>query len=123
MSDTKLTPREKEICRRVRDRRGKATPPLSQEDVAEALGLTKSGYGHYERCKQRFTVEQLFQLSQLFHVPVEELLGLPLPGEMSEDERQLLDDFRRMQSPTLRENALLLVRSQADMDAKLREGT
>ena len=93
MSDTKLMPREKETCRRVRDRRRKATPSLSQEDVAEALGLTKSGYGHYERCKQRFTVEQLFQLSQLLHVPVEELLGLPLPGEMSEDERRLLDDL------------------------------
>ena len=123
MSDAKLTAREREICRRVRDRRGKATPPLSQEDVAEALGLTKSGYGHYERCKQRFTVEQLFQLSQLLHVPVEELLGLPLPGGMSEDERRLLDDLRRIQSPALREHALLLVSLQADMVAKLREET
>ena len=123
MSDTKLTAREKETCRRVRERRGKATPPLSQEGVAEALGLAKSGYGHYERCKQRFTVEQLFQLSQLLHVPVEELLGLPLPGEMSEDERRLLDDLRRIQSPALREHALLLVSLQADMVAKLREET
>ena len=123
MSDTKLTPREKETCRRVRDRRGKATPSLSQEDVAEALGLTKSGYGPYERCKQRLTVAQLFHLSQLLHVPVEELLGLPLPGEMSEDERRLLDDLRRIQSPALREHALLLVSLQADMVAKLREET
>jgi len=37
--------------------------------------------------------------------------------------RRVLDEFCRIQSPALRENALLLVRSQADMDAKLRYET
>ena len=38
---------------------------LTQEAVADALGLSAVGYGHYERARQPFTVEQLFQLSRI----------------------------------------------------------
>lgn len=85
------------IARRVRDQR--KTLGLSQEDMGRKLGLTKVAYGDYERVKRLFDTEQLFALSRILGKPVSWLLGITTrPGELTEDEQQLLSMYRRIKT-------------------------
>lgn len=49
---------------------------LSQESVGRRLGLTKGGYGQYERGLHPFTAEQMYQLSAILEHSVPYFLGL-----------------------------------------------
>ena len=49
---------------------------LSQEDLGRRLGLSKGGYGQYERGLHPFTADQLFQLATILGRSVPSLLGL-----------------------------------------------
>jgi transcriptional regulator with XRE-family HTH domain len=80
------------IANRVRSAREAAG--LSQEDVARQLALTPSGYGHYERNRQTFTVEQIFRLSTILEKRVEWLLGLD--ETLSMEEGALVTAFRKI---------------------------
>jgi len=48
---------------------------LSQQQVAEQLGLTQRAYSHWERYSVALRPDQLQQLAALFQVSVDELLG------------------------------------------------
>ena len=63
-----------------------------QSEMAVLLGLSTAGYGHYDRGRQPFTVDQLFTLSRILGRSVGWLLGLET--ELSEDEDQLLTVYR-----------------------------
>lgn len=78
---------------------------LERPDVAKALSLETNSYANYERRRSPFTVEQLFQISRFLHVPVEELLGLSLPKDISQEDRRLL--FRIKQLPTGKRMSLM----------------
>ena len=82
--------------------------------MAGALGLSLSGYGHYDRGRQPFTIEQIFQLSRILGRSVEWLLGLET--ELGEDEDQLLTAYKSIESDTLRSLALQSVRNAAEAD-------
>jgi transcriptional regulator with XRE-family HTH domain len=56
-------------------------------------------YSHYERGRYVFTVEQLFQLADLFHRPVEWFLGLKT--DLDEDEQQALTLYRQAKAQGL----------------------
>lgn len=75
--------------RRVREDTG-----LSQEDVGRQLGMTSTGYGHYERGAREISLEQLARLSTVLGKPVEYLLALDTPLE--EDEQELLHLYRHL---------------------------
>lgn len=79
------------IAERVREAR--QAVGLSQRYTGEQLGLTEAAYGHYERHRQKFTVEQVFSLSRVLGRPVEWLLGIS--GQLSEDEWRVLALYRR----------------------------
>ena len=66
---------------------------LSQEAVGQRIGLSKVGYGEYERGRRSLTVEQLFMLERALHRPVIWLLGIDT--ELSLDEQQVLALYRR----------------------------
>lgn len=61
---------------------------LTQESVAEHLGITQPAYSDYERGKKVPPLERLMGLAQLYGLPLEHLIGLmpkpkqpdPLPG-------------------------------------------
>ena len=89
---TGLSNRERQICQRVRQARERSEPRLSQEEVAVKLGLTKAGYGHYEREAQPFSVDQLFKLSTILRKPISWFLGIS--SELSEEEDELLHLWR-----------------------------
>jgi transcriptional regulator with XRE-family HTH domain len=48
---------------------------LSQQQVAEKLGLTQRAYSHWERYSVAVRPDQLRQLAAIFEVSVDELLG------------------------------------------------
>jgi transcriptional regulator with XRE-family HTH domain len=67
---------------------------LDRKDVADALNMGLNSYGHYERGRYAFTVDQLFTLSRVLGVRVEWLLGLE--SDLAEDEERLLGAYRSM---------------------------
>ncbi len=84
----------REIASRVRTARENLEPKLTQEEVGAKLGLSKVGYGHYERGSQPFSVWHLFQLSHILGQPLEYLLGLVT--DLRLDEQTLLGAYRRL---------------------------
>ena len=84
----------RDIARRVRATREGVEPRLTQEDVGARLGLSKVGYGHYERGSQPFSVWHLFELATILGRPVEYFLGLST--DLRPDEQVLLGGYRRL---------------------------
>jgi transcriptional regulator with XRE-family HTH domain len=84
----------REIASRVRAAREGLEPKLSQEELGAKLGLSKAGYGHYERGTQTFSVWHLYQLARVLGRPIEYFLGLPI--ESRPDEQTLLRAYRRL---------------------------
>jgi transcriptional regulator with XRE-family HTH domain len=87
---------------------------LSQQQVAERLGLTQRAYSHWERYSVALRPEQLQQLAALFQVPVEELLGAT-----AQQKRALAGPTGRMRR--LFEQASKLPRSQQEKIAAVLE--
>ncbi len=84
----------RDIARRVRGTREGLEPRLTQEEVGARLGLSKVGYGHYERGSQPFSVWHLFELATILGRPVEYFLGLST--DLRPDEQVLLGGYRRL---------------------------
>jgi transcriptional regulator with XRE-family HTH domain len=55
-------------------RRARELKNLSQENVAEGLGMSVNGYGRIERNEVDINIEKLVQLANIFEVKPEELL-------------------------------------------------
>lgn len=113
----KVSPREAQIIRRVRDARDALG--LTQEQVGAALSLSKYGYGHYEREVQPFTVDQLFTLSRVLGRSVEWFLGLETG--LSEREDHLLTIYKGL-SPTARGLLLDMAETFAKSERERGEG-
>jgi len=48
---------------------------LSQQQMAEKLGLSQRAYSHWERDQVALRPDQMFKLAQTLNVPIEELFG------------------------------------------------
>ncbi len=83
---------------------------LTQEQVAEAAGLTVSTYRSYEKGRARVPVDLLPQLAEVFGRSLYWMHGLDDPRELSGDEQQLVTLYQG-----LRESA-------RDMVMKLAQG-
>lgn len=98
---------------------------LAKNELAERLGLTKSGYTPYERFNGvsydgTFTVEQIFKLSRILGRSVEHFLGLD--NGLTEQEDELLTLFQRL--PEEGKRAILgSVRAYAEATADAGEDT
>lgn len=82
--------RTHEIAQRVKAARNAAE--LSQEELGRKIGLTKVGYGEYEREHRLFDTEQLAQLSRVLGRPIAYFLGLDTG--LTEDEDRVLALYR-----------------------------
>lgn len=82
--------RTHEIAQRVKAARNAAE--LSQEELGRKIGLTKVGYGEYERGHRLFDTEQLAQLSRALGRPITYFLGLDTG--LTEDEDRVLALYR-----------------------------
>lgn len=61
------------IGRNIRSKRD--VKKLTQENVAEAIGMTPGSYGNLERGQRKVNLKRLAQLSILFEVPIESLVA------------------------------------------------
>ena len=84
----------REIAARVRAARESLEPRPTQEEIGAKLGLSKVGYGHYERGSQPFSVLHLHRLARILGRPIEQLLGLAT--ELRQDEQTLVGAYRRL---------------------------
>jgi transcriptional regulator with XRE-family HTH domain len=112
MAETR--PRDASIGLRVQAAR-KAVG-LSQEDIGRRLGLTKGGYGQYERGLHPFTAEQLFQLAAILDRSVPYFLGLDTG--LTPDEDRLLTLFRRARTMGLDDLCLRMAEAIVDRNPK-----
>lgn len=87
MSDQRV----REIAARVKEARQAMN--LSQDELGRRMGLSKVGYGDYERGRRLFDTEQLFLLSRIFNRSVEWFLGLET--QLTEDEDEVLHLYRK----------------------------
>ena len=71
---------------------------LTQEEVAQKLGLTRAAYTHYEKGTRECPFDTLRKLASIFNVSVDYLLGrevLNMPS-IPQDEINLLKGFRNL---------------------------
>lgn len=84
---------------------------LFQDDVAKIVNVSKSTISNWEKGKQEPSIDCIKKLSAFFNVPTDYLLGLEDDGytsfssvapalELTADERELVDTFRRMTKET-----------------------
>lgn len=75
------------VLRRIRERRGE-----TQEEIAEALGMSTSGYGHYENGRARLTLHDLPRFALALRITTEELMEeLGVIAEVAEVDRPTIE--------------------------------
>lgn len=84
---------------------------LTQNDVAQQLGIGRQAYSHIENGHSQVTVDHLLRLREVLARPVTYFLGLDheSPQEITRDERDLLDTYRQLH-PLSKRAALSMVR-------------
>jgi transcriptional regulator with XRE-family HTH domain len=86
-----------EKIRQIRLQKG-----LSQENMADMLGLSTTAYGDIERGRTELSVSRLENVAKLLDVPLPELLGIDVSMSETEWLRQentrLLAENRRLQN-------------------------
>lgn len=98
---------------------------LSQEEIAQFLGVTRQAYSRYEREERELNYKSLVKLSKFFDVSIDYILGNTTyyfpdlikqsstsDNELTSEERELLSLFREL-SPYLKGMTLDAVRSWA----------
>jgi transcriptional regulator with XRE-family HTH domain len=75
-----------------RIRRAREHAGMSQQQVADQIGLSDVGYGAFERGTRQISLEYLFALSRVLHRSVPWFLGLD--SDLSEEEDRLLSLYR-----------------------------
>jgi transcriptional regulator with XRE-family HTH domain len=81
---------------------------LQKTELAEKIGLSKSGYHHYEKFEAPFTVAQIFQISRILGRSVGFFLGIDCG--LTPDEDELLTAYRNIKSEPGREFILRIVK-------------
>ncbi len=98
----------------IRLRNAREKLGLTLEDVGESIGLSTTGYGHYERGKRLPPVDQLVKLTRVLDTSINYLLDLPADTDnLSEEEEVLLRYFRAIRDPMIRDALLQMARAGA----------
>lgn len=90
---------------------------LTHQEVADRIGLTAAGYGHYERGNRLPPIDQLVKLTTVLGRSINYFLDLPSDKcDLSADEEQLVRDFRAVNEPQIRQMILEMTRVGAHLD-------
>jgi len=81
------------VARRLRDAR--VAQNLSQEDLAEKLGVAPESVSRFERGRSPLSLELLGRASRVLGVPIEQLVGKG-PAGLSTEETELVEAWRRL---------------------------
>lgn len=108
-----------ERLKQIRKQKG-----MTQEDLAEKLGITFQQIQKYENGKNRISFSNMVELSRYLQVSLDSFLDSPaLASEMSDQEQvaisqketdELLKVYYSLEDPKLRKNLVKLVKSMAD---------
>ncbi|MBR1709132.1 MAG: helix-turn-helix transcriptional regulator [Clostridia bacterium] len=78
---------------------------LTQVQLAEEMGVTKNTYYNWENGKASPNISQLRYLCNKFSIPAHEILSLPSPANLEDDEERMLEVYRDL---TLSEKRLAM---------------
>jgi len=92
---------------------------MSQQDVADALGITVEAYGSYERGWHVIPTENLIKVPDVLKMPITHFLGLPDPAGLTGDERMLLQIYRSIRSESIKQFIREMAWSQHEVDRQL----
>ncbi len=99
-----LTPKERALRRIGKNLyRARAYLDLTQEAVAKAVGASTNAYRSYEDGRHPMPYEVLFRLPDVLRRPVPYFLGVEESCNLSDEERALVDVYRSIRSPEVRE--------------------
>lgn len=66
---------------------------MSQQELADFLGITRQGYGKYEQSGSQPSFEMLLKIARYFHVSTDYLLGMTdIPNAESEEFKEYLNN-------------------------------
>jgi transcriptional regulator with XRE-family HTH domain len=85
---------------------------LTQNDVAEILGIERASYAHIETGHNMLTIPNLFKLQEILDKPVSYFLNIGI-GDLTADETELLELYRAIPPGDLKENVLNILRTTA----------
>lgn len=81
----------KSRLKEIRERKG-----ISQADLSQILNVTPSAVGMWEQGRREPSYEKLKRISDVFNVSTDYLLGRENITTSSQDEMNLLEDFRNL---------------------------
>ncbi len=93
---------------------------LTQGDVAERLGKGEQAYRSYEAGRHPMNVLTLLRLPDVLYRPVEFFLGLQPDEGLNDEERTLVDLWRTIKTPAVREAVERVLVAQVAVDQQLR---
>lgn len=99
--------------KKMRERAG-----LTQQDVADAIGIKKARYGDWERETREVNLRDAIRIADLFHCTLDELAGRNWPvADLTTDEHRVVDAYR---STDARGRAAIMrtAEGEAGMEAK-----
>lgn len=69
---------------------------MTQEEVAEAIGVSRVTYTRYENGSSKLDAAALIKLAKLFNVTGEYIMSAELPDDVNDEEYELLMGVRRL---------------------------
>lgn len=97
-------------------KRAREEAGLSQEDVAKKLRITSSGYGFFEQGKRQPSINYLMRLGEVLNKPITFFLEVEdTNGNLSEDEKRLLETYRKLSYST-KQDVLTIVQALAQKE-------
>jgi len=76
---------------------------LTQQDMADKLGITRQGYGNYESGKRDIDSNTLIKISDILRVNTDYLLGrtdnkdgIDIDANLSDIDKEIMREFRKL---------------------------
>ena len=94
---------------KLKELRIKKSPPkgLTQEEVANALGIPRGTYAHYELNKREPDTEMIVKLADFFAVSIDEMLSHKVNGglysALTQTEKKILENYRKLNAENKKE--------------------
>ena len=95
----------------TRLRQAREDKRLTQEEVADLLGLTDVGYGAYERGQRLIPVDFLVKLTGILDRSVNYFLDSPAPNGLTPEEEELVKLYRTASDSAIKTSLMRIARA------------
>ena len=95
----------------TRLRQAREDKGLTQEEVADLLGLTDVGYGAYERGQRLIPVDFLIKLTGILDRSVNYFLDSPAPNGLTPEEEELVRIYRATSDSAIKTSLMRIARA------------